>query len=137
MDGSSFVAVQQWSHDFNAFDAMNEKEQDDAIGRHVKDNEEFDEAPESAHVKRSAQEQFDPEAFMLRRSMPWVDGMDSGLMFVAFGHSFHAFETIMDHMIGKNDNIVDALFEFSKPINGAYLWCPPVKNGKLDLSITG
>lgn len=134
--GSSFVAVQQWLHDFNAFDQMNTQEQDDSFGRHVSNNEEYD-APTSAHVKRSAQEDFDPEAFMLRRSMPWVDGMDGGLMFVAFGHSFDAFEAIMNRMIGIDDGIVDGLFKFTRPITGAYYWCPPVNNHKLDLSALG
>ncbi len=54
LDGSSFVAVQQWLHDFDTFSAMSTEQQDDMIGRHVSDNEEFDEAPESAHVKRAA-----------------------------------------------------------------------------------
>ena len=133
LDGSSFVAVQQWLHDFDALDKMSEAEKDDAIGRHVSNNEEYD-APASAHVKRSAQEDFEPESFMLRRSMPWVDGMTGGLMFVAFGHSFDAFEAILKRMMGMDDNIVDALYKFTKPITGTYFWCPPVKNGKLDLS---
>lgn len=134
LDGGSFVVVQQWLHDFEAFDLMTTNEQDDSIGRHVSDNEEFDAAPESAHVKRSAQENFEPEAFMLRRSMPWAEGMDSGLMFVAFGHSFSAFEAIQNRMLGKDDGIVDALFTYTHPITGAYFWCPPVKDGKLDLN---
>jgi len=137
LDGSSFVAVQQWLHDFDALDAMSTKQKDDAIGRHISDNEEFDEAPESAHVKRSAQENFEPEAFMLRRSMPWAEGMDAGLVFVAFGHSFTAFEAILDHMLGKDDTVTDALFTFTRPVSGAYFWCPPVKAGKLDLSAIG
>ena len=36
----------------------------------AQDDPEIDEAPESAHVKRTAQESFDPEAFILRASMP-------------------------------------------------------------------
>lgn len=137
LDGSSFVAVQQWLHDFEIFDLMTTERQDDAIGRHISDNEEFDEAPESAHVKRSAQENFEPEAFMLRRSMPWAKEMDGGLMFVAFGKSFNAFEAILNRMLGHDDDICDALFEFTKAINGAYYWCPPVKAGKLDLRALG
>jgi len=134
LDGGSFVAVQQWLHDFEVFDLMTTQQQDDAIGRHISDNEEFDEAPETAHVKRSAQENFKPEAFMLRRSMPWAEGMNAGLVFVAFGKSFDAFEAILNRMLGYDDDISDALFEFTKPINGAYYWCPPVKAGKLDLT---
>lgn len=132
LNGSSFVAVQQWLHDFEALDAMTTEAKDDTIGRHIADNEEYD-APSSAHVKRSAQEDFDPQAFMLRRSMPWVDGMSGGLMFVAFGHSFDAFEAIMNRMLGKDDGVTDALFNFTRPLTGAYYWCPPTHDGKLDL----
>jgi putative iron-dependent peroxidase len=135
LDGSSFVAVQQWLHDFNKFDSMTIPQQDDVIGRHISDNEEFDEAPESAHVKRAAQESFQPEAFMLRRSMPWSEGMAAGLVFVAFGSSFNAFEAVLSRMLGKQDSICDALFDFTRPVSGAYFWCPPVSDGKLDLSV--
>lgn len=137
IDGSSFVTVQQWLHDFEAFDAMTTEEQDNSIGRHIKDNEEFESAPESAHVKRSAQESFEPEAFMLRRSMPWVEGQDGGLVFVSFGKSFEAFEAILNRMLGKDDGIRDAIFTFTRPVSGAYFWCPPVKKGRLDLSALG
>ena len=137
LDGSSFVAVQQWLHDFDTFSTMSTEQQDDMIGRHVSDNEEFDEAPESAHVKRAAQESFDPEAFMLRRSMPWAEGMKAGLVFVAFGHSFDAFEAVLNRMLGNEDSISDALFTFTRPLSGAYFWCPPVKDGKLDLRAIG
>lgn len=133
LDGSSFVAVQQWLHDMDSFSAREENEQDDIIGRHISDNEEFDEAPESAHVKRAAQESFDPEAFIVRRSMPWAEGMNAGLMFVAFGKSFAAFEAILNRMLGKEDGIQDGLFNFTKPLSGAYFWCPPMENGKLNL----
>lgn len=137
LDGGSFVVVQQWVHDLDMLDLMTEEERDNTIGRHVSDNEEFDDAPEFAHVKRSAQESFEPEAFMLRRSMPWTEGMDGGLIFVSFGKSFTAFEAILKRMIGNEDGIQDGLFNFTKPITGAYLWCPPMKNGRLDLSKLG
>ena len=51
----------------------------------MSDNEELEDAPESAHVKRTAQEDFEPEAFVVRRSMPWADATSEGLEFVAFG----------------------------------------------------
>lgn len=133
LDGGSFVAVQQWLHDMDTFSSKSETEQDDIIGRHISDNEEFDSAPESAHVKRAAQENYDPQAFILRRSMPWAEGMNAGLMFVAFGKSFDAYEAILNKMLGKEDGIQDALFGFTKPISGAYFWCPPLKDNKLNL----
>lgn len=133
-DGSSFVAVQRWVHSFRHFEAMQPEERDDCIGRRRSDNEELDDAPASAHVKRTAQESFSPEAFLLRRSMPWLEGHDAGLMFVAFGHSVDAFQAQMRRMVGLEDGIVDALFRFTRPVSGTYLWCPPVKDGHLDLS---
>jgi len=137
LDGSSFVAVQKWQHQFTRFDAMSTDEQDDTIGRHVSNNEEYDEAPPSAHVKRSAQESFSPEAFILRRSMPWAKDLLGGLNFIAFGHSFDAFEAIMQRMAGLDDGIPDALFNFTRPLTGSYYWCPPMRDGRLDLSAIG
>jgi putative iron-dependent peroxidase len=135
--GGSFVAVQQWLHDWDAFGRMATAEQDNMIGRRRSDNAELDDAPESAHVKRTAQESFTPPAFVLRRSMPWVQGLDSGLMFVAFGCTLDAFEAQLRRMAGLDDGVVDALFQMSRPITGAYFWCPPMRHGQLDLRAVG
>jgi putative iron-dependent peroxidase len=134
LDGSSFVAVQQWLHNFPAFDAMSTREQDNAIGRRSRDNVELDAAPASAHVKRTAQENFDPEAFVVRRSMPWIDGQRAGLMFTAFGASFDAFEAQLRRMAGLDDGVIDAMFRFTRPLTGAYYWCPPVRRGRVDFT---
>ena len=135
--GGSFVAVQRWVHNFERFDAMSEKAADNAIGRRRSDNEELDEAPESSHVKRTAQESFTPEAFLVRRSMPWALENTGGLMFVAFGHSFDAFEAQLGRMVGGEDGVIDALFGFTQPLSGAYFWCPAMLDGSLDLSPLG
>ena len=74
---------------------------------------------------------------MLRRSMPWMMSMQAGLMFVAFGKSLDAFEAQMRRMAGQEDGIVDAMFRISRPVNGAYFWCPPMRDGKLDLRQLG
>lgn len=137
MDGSSFVAVQQWVHDLDHFQSMSQAEQDNTIGRRKSDNQELDDAPVSAHVKRTAQESFQPEAFVLRRSMPWADATNEGLVFVAFGKSFNAFDALLRRMVGAEDGVTDALFSFTRPISGSYFWCPPVANGRLDLTALG
>jgi putative iron-dependent peroxidase len=137
LDGGSFVAAQQWVHDLSHLKAMPQPEQDDIIGRRLSDNEEFDAAPPSAHVKRTAQESFDPEAFIVRRSLPWADASGEGLMFVAFGRTLDAYEVQMRRMVGEEDGIIDGLFRFSRPLSGSYFWCPPVSGGKLDLSAIG
>jgi putative iron-dependent peroxidase len=135
--GASFVAVQQWVHDLDAFAAMPQKQQDSSVGRRRKDNKELDKAPASAHVKRTAQESFTPEAFVWRRSMPWADATQAGLNFVAFGRSLDAFDAQLKRMAGAEDGTVDALFTFTRPVSGAYYWCPPVRGTKLDLRAIG
>src|SRR3569833_1921766 len=137
LDGSSFVAVQQWLHDFAAFGKMSPDEQDAMMGRRKSDNEELADAPLSAHVKRTNQESFEPKAFVLRRSMPWTEGGRAGLMFVAFGKSFAAFDVQLKRMVGADDGIVDALFKFTRPMSGAYFWCPPMQAGRIDLRAVG
>jgi porphyrinogen peroxidase len=137
LDGSSFVAVQQWVHDLDAFEALGDEAANHHFGRHRETNEELEDAPEWAHVKRTAQESFEPEAFVLRRSMPWMMSMQAGLQFVAFGRSFDAFEAQMRRMAGHHDGVVDAMFRISRPVNGAYFWCPPMRGGQLDLRQLG
>ncbi len=137
LGGSSFVAVQRWVHNFSRLEAMTADERDLSVGRRRVDNEEIDDAPESAHVKRTAQESFTPAAFVVRRSMPWVEGNRGGLMFVSFATSFDAFEARLRRMLGTEDGIVDGLFKFTHPETGAYFWCPGVVDGRLDLSPLG
>jgi putative iron-dependent peroxidase len=125
LDCGSFVALQQWLHDMPAFEAMSGQAQDHAIGRRKSDNAELEDAPESAHVKPTAQ----PEAFMLRRSMPWASGRQAGFMFSALGCSVDAFEAQLKRMVGAEDGIVDGLFQFTRPLTGSYFWCPPLLDG--------
>jgi putative iron-dependent peroxidase len=132
--GSSFVAVQRWVHDLARFESFPESHRDHIIGRAAADNEELEDAPASAHVKRTAQESFDPPAFMIRRSMPWAGVDTEGLEFVAFVASLDRFERMMRRMLGLEDGIVDGLFEFSRPVTGGYYWCPPAERDRLDLS---
>ena len=132
-DGSSFVAVQQWVHDLDRFESFGSRGQDEVIGRRRSDNEEMEDAPEAAHVKRTEQEAFDPPAYLVRRSMAWADEAREGLVFVSFSASLDPFETLLRRMTGADDGIADHLFRFTRPVTGAYFWCPPVREGRLDV----
>lgn len=132
-DGSSFAAVQRWVHDLDRFESFGPSERDEVIGRRRSDNEEMEDAPEAAHVKRTEQEAFDPPAYLLRRSMAWADATREGLVFVSFSRRLDPFETLMRRMTGADDGIADYLFRFTRPITGAWFWCPPARSGHLDL----
>lgn len=133
MAGSSFVVVQQWVHDLARFQAFEPSARDRLMGRSAETNDELSDAPESAHVKRTAQESFDPPAFMVRRSMPWASADKEGLQFVAFVASLDHFENTMRRMAGLDDGVIDGLFSFSRPVTGGYYWCPPLLDGRLNL----
>jgi putative iron-dependent peroxidase len=134
-DGASFVAAQRYLHDLDAFSRKTAEARDLVIGRRRADNEEIADAPPSAHVKRAAQESFDPPAFMVRRSMPWGGAREHGLYFVAYGRTLDAFERVLRRMAGEEDGVVDALLTFSRAASGGYYWCPPlVRGAELDLT---
>jgi len=137
LQGSSFAAVQRWVHDLSQFMALDVLHRDHTIGRRIENNEEIPDAPASAHVRRSAQESFDPDAFMLRRSMPWSGNGEHGLYFLAFGESLDRYERVMRRMLGLDDGIVDGLFAFTRPVTGGYFWCPPQEKGHIVLSVVG
>ncbi|WP_428241458.1 Dyp-type peroxidase [Gynuella sp.] len=134
-NGASLVTVQPWVHELDYFKSLPQNEQDDTFGRRLADNEEFEDSPASAHVKRTAQESFDPESFMLRRSMPWTDHCnEAGLVFVSFVDDFAKFNRMFERMLGLDDGIEDGLFSFSMPLFGINFWCPPVtENGRINL----
>ncbi|MBK6614992.1 Dyp-type peroxidase [Ottowia sp.] len=136
--GASFVAVQQWRHDFARLAAQQAAgRMDDVIGRHHADNSEYKDAPASSHVKRTDQDSFKTDAHILRRNMAWGEGLRGGTMFVGFGHSLDAFEMQWRRMMGVEDGVTDGLFTFTRPVTGAYFWCPPVKDGRVDLGALG
>jgi putative iron-dependent peroxidase len=132
-DGSSFVAAQRWIHDLGGFLGMSQTQRDHIIGRSRETNDELDDAPPSAHVKRAAQEDFDPPAFMIRRSMPYGTVTEHGLYFVAYARSLDPYDQVLRRMIGRDDGIVDGLFRFSRPVSGGFYWCPALRGTQLDL----
>ncbi len=53
------------------------------------------------------------------------------------GHAGAGFEAQLLRMTGAEDGVVDALFSFTRPVSGAYFWCPPLENGRLNLGLLG
>jgi putative iron-dependent peroxidase len=137
--GHTFVATQKWIHALDAFERLTKAARNDVIGRDLDTDEELADAPPSAHVKRAAQESYDPVAFILRRSMPWGDVREHGLYFVAYGASLDPFERILRRMVGLEDGVTDALLTMSRAVTGGYFWCPPVTadGARLELRALG
>ena len=108
---SSFVAVQRWAHDLERFNAHSQDRRDNMIGRRIKDNMELEDAPASAHVKRTAQIlSRRPSCGAVRSPGRTITGR--GWEFMAYGASLDPFERMMERMAGLEDGIPDALFTF-------------------------
>ena len=136
LNDSSFWVLQQWLHDFEWLNSSSQSKKEECIGRSLDDSHQLDNLKDFAHVKKSAKENFSPEAELLRRSMPWSDdNLNGGFMFSAFATSFRPFNLQMASMLGESDDIVDGVFKFSKILNTNYLWCPAFKKGRLDVSL--
>jgi putative iron-dependent peroxidase len=132
--GGSFALVQRYVHFRSRFSPLPEADRDDVIGRRLSDNEEFEDAPESSHVKRTDQEGYDAPAFMLRRSMPWGDLRSHGLQFIAFVSDLDVIDLVLRRMCGLVDGQPDALLKYTQAETGSYYYCPPLKDGRLNLT---
>jgi putative iron-dependent peroxidase len=137
LDGGSFVAVQRWVHNLDAVDRMAAAARAGAVGRDQETDLELPDAPTSAHVKRTAQESFDPPAHILRRSMPYGGIREHGLNFIAFGESLDRFERQLRRMSGHDDGVPDGILAFTRAVSGGYYFCPPLRAGRCDLSALG
>jgi putative iron-dependent peroxidase len=137
LDGSSFAAIQRYVHDLDGFARLSTSAKENVIGRSLETNEELASAPASAHVKRTAQESFDPPAFVVRRAMPWGGSTEHGSYFLAYGESLDRFERLLARMAGHEDGIVDGLLGITRPVTGGYYWCPPVREGRVHLAALG
>jgi putative iron-dependent peroxidase len=69
--GGSFVMVQRFAHRHASFGHLCVQQQSLITGRERESDEEIEDAPQTARVKRAAPECFDPPRYVWRRSMPW------------------------------------------------------------------
>jgi len=131
--GSSFALVQRWLHFRDRFHGLSQSDRDNVIGRSVETDEELESAPAAAHIRRTEQESYAPQAFIYRRSMPWGDGRRHGLQFIAFMNNLSKADRMLDRMIGADDEVADAILGHTQAETGAYYFIPPLNAGKLAL----
>lgn len=126
--GGSYVITQRWNHDLTAFRALPVAEQEMIFGRTKVDALEFDEAhmPHTAHVART-DFKLDGEAMKIwRRSMPFGNAREHGLLFLAFSCRLGRFDVLLKRMAGDwDDGVRDRLTDFSTPVTGSYWFAPP------------
>lgn len=127
--GGTIVFVQRWVHDLEKFHAFDVDEQERIIGRTKLTDEELpdDVKPHNAHIARVVIEDEDGEELeVFRRSTPYGDASEHGLMFVAFTRDRARIDAMLHRMVGL-DGPRDRLTEWSTPVSAGYYYVPPAE----------
>jgi putative iron-dependent peroxidase len=125
--GGSVVLLQRWVHDLDRFHALAIAEQERVFGRTKPDSVELTEheLPENAHISRVAMDDDDGnEVEIYRRSVPWGDSTESGLVFVGFTDELTKIDDMLHAMYGTVDGIHDHLIEYSRARTSSYYFAP-------------
>lgn len=127
--GGSYLHVQRYEHDLEAWSHLPLKEQEDAYGRTREDNIEYPSEQKSpyAHTKRTSLKRPDGSSMeILRHSMPYGDSQRKGLMFVSCCRTPEHFELMLKSMVeGDEEGRADRILEFTRAMTGAAFFVPP------------
>jgi putative iron-dependent peroxidase len=127
--GGSVVLFQRWVHDLSTLHALGVHEQESIIGRTKATSEELpdDLKPADAHIARVViEDDAGAELEVFRRSVPYGDLDEHGLLFVAFSADQARLARMLGNMAGVGDGIRDRLTTWSTAAAGAFYFAPPL-----------
>jgi putative iron-dependent peroxidase len=128
--GGSYVAVQRYVHDLERWGRLDDREQEQIIGRTKRGSVELPKKikPQTAHISRVVIEQDGAELQILRQSYPWGTVREAGLYFAAYTKSLDVFDLMLARMMGATgDELHDRLMEFSRAVTGATFFVPSIE----------
>lgn len=127
--GGSYVDLQRYVHDLQAWEALSVAEQEQIIARTKADNVEFesDQKPPTAHIKVVSIKDPDGSSVeILRHSMPYGTTRVHGLVFIAYAGRPDSFERMLKRMIVADaDGNYDHLMDYSRAVTGCSFFAPP------------
>ncbi|KAK8800694.1 hypothetical protein WA158_000019 [Blastocystis sp. Blastoise] len=124
-DKSSYVLVQRYIHNLAKWATVDEKEQQNVIGRTKPDSVELKPMPHLSHVERTDLKENGKGLKIVRHSLPYLEaGGNRGLWFTAYCGTMYNLETILKSMNGKRDGFMDRLLEYITPVTGGYYFVP-------------
>ncbi|KLV05909.1 deferrochelatase [Photobacterium aquae] len=126
--GGSFVMLQRFVHNLPAWNRLNIQAQEKVIGRTKPDSVELENVPAASHVGRVDIKEEGKGLKIVRHSLPYgtVSG-DHGLLFIAYCHTQHNFEVMLESMYGETDGKTDQLLRFTTAVTGAYFFAPSLE----------
>jgi porphyrinogen peroxidase len=128
--GGSYVTVQKYLHDLDAWNALPVEEQERVIGRTKLDNIELDDAvkPADSHVARvTVHGPGGDELEILRDNMPFgeVGKGEFGTYFIGYARRPTIVEEMLRRMFcGDGEASHDRILEFSTPVTGGSFFAP-------------
>jgi putative iron-dependent peroxidase len=128
--GGSYVVVQKYVHDLEAWDALAVEEQERVVGRTKLSDLELsdEEKPANSHVALNTIVDEDGEQRqILRYNMPFgrVGAREFGTYFIGYARSPEVIEQMLSNMfIGKPPGNYDRILDFSRALTGNLFFVP-------------
>ena len=127
--GGSYVIIQKYLHDLDAWNALPTEAQERIIGRTKLSDIELDDSikPTSAHNALTTIEQEGKEVKILRDNMPFgrPGHGEYGTYFIGYSRSPHTIEQMLENMFtGRPPGHYDRLLDFSRAVTGNLSFVP-------------
>lgn len=123
----AIVFTQKWKHKLEQFLSLPVEAQERIVGRTKVENIELegDDMPDDSHVSRT-DVKLDGEAMKIyRRSAPYGNATEKGLMFLCFACSQKRIQIQLERMVGcTEDGLSDHLMKYSEAVSGSYFYAP-------------
>jgi len=129
--GGSYVIVQKYLHDLEAWNKISTEAQEKIIGRTKLSDIELDDSvkPTSAHNALTTIEENGREIKILRDNMPFgrPGHGEFGTYFIGYSRSPRTIEQMLENMfIGRPPGNYDRILDFSTPVTGSLFFIPTV-----------
>lgn len=127
--GGSYVIVQKYLHDMEAWNNLSTEAQEKIIGRSKLSDIELDDSvkPTSAHNALTTIEENGREIKILRDNMPFGSPGrgEFGTYFIGYSRSPRTIEQMLNNMfIGRPPGNYDRILDFSTPVTGGLFFIP-------------
>jgi porphyrinogen peroxidase len=127
--GGSYVIVQKYVHDLDAWNALSVEDQERAVGRRKLNDIELpdDQKPSNSHVALNTIVENGEERQILRDNMPFgaAGSGEFGTYFIGYARTPAVIETMLRNMfIGKPPGNHDRILDFSTATTGSLYFVP-------------
>jgi len=126
-ENGAVVFTQKWQHSLEQFLALPIDQQEKVVGRTKVENIELkgDDMPDDSHVSRTDVKLDGTAMKIFRRSAPYGNATEKGLMFLCFACEQKRVQIQLERMVGcSGDGLSDHLMKYSTPVTGSYWYAP-------------